>query len=284
MVGGTLIGRDHLELPSVGGIPAITIGPPGSEERGRWTNTPPFGAMLMRRITLGCSLQRTVSPDIVAGYGELPREAFRERFRLIGLDELTNATSQCVDLLKLFASPRAQSPFGENVISYHGARREEERMTLYQPFRGGAIGVDWIITDELVASMPGLWTNLVTGGNATQVRFPLRRWGMSVQRQWEEDRLIDLWIGLEGLFKRDLEVRSVPEKIAPRVRDLLALSSKPVNQLRQSYDVRIAVAHGRVSYADQDLWSAVDTSDELLRESLKALIERSDSVDVFARS
>ncbi len=169
--------------------------------------------MLMRRITLGCELQRTFSPDVAARYGELPHQAFRERSRLIGLDELMYASGQCVDLLKLFASPNAQSPFGEALVRYRGGHHgEDDTMTMYHPFRAGAIGADWVISEELATRLPDLWTNLITGGNAAQLRFPLRRWGMSVQRQWDEDRLIDLWIGLEGLFKRDLEVHNVPEK------------------------------------------------------------------------
>jgi hypothetical protein len=284
MVGGKIVGRHHVDLPAVGGLPAMTIGPVRTVDQERWKEDPPFGALLMNRVTLLCEIQRTPSPEIAAQYGDIPFEAFRERSRLMGLDDLTFASGQCVDLLKLFASPNAQSPFGEGLIrSLSGHHRTEGTMTFYQPFRAGLIGSDWSITEVLAARLPELWTNLLAGGNAPQVRFPLRRWGMSVQRQWDEDRLIDLWIGLEGLFKRDDEVRNVPEKIAPRVRDLLGLASKPVNPLRQSYDVRIAVAHGRSSYSDRDLWAAVDTADKLLCDSLKTLIERSDLVDVFGK-
>lgn len=282
MVGGSFSERHHLSLPAVGDIPTVTIGPVEGIDQERWRDSPPFGAMVLRRITLGCELQRTAKPDVAAKYAAVAREDFRERSRVMGLNELTFAVTQCVDLLKLFISPNAQTPLGEALVrSRSGHYRQEETMTMYQPFRASAIGVDWSISEEFATRLPELWANLIVGGNAEQVRFPLRRWGMSVQRQWDEDRLIDLWIGMEGLFKRDGEVRNVPEKIAPRVRDLLGLASKPAKQLRQSYEVRIAVAHGRASYTDQDVWRAVDTVDALLRESLKVLIGRSDLVNVF---
>jgi hypothetical protein len=283
MTGGALMGRRHVNLPAVAGIPEITIEPVRTVDQQRWKDSPPFAATLLRRVTIVCELQRTLSPDAAAKYRELPHEAFRERSRVMGLDELTYAISQCVDLVKLFSAPNAQSPFAEALLRYRGFGAEDDHMTFYHPFRAGAIGADWAVTEDLASRLPTLWTNLLGGGNSAKVRFPLRRWGMSVQRQWDEDRLIDLWIGLEGLFKRDLEVRDIPEKIAPRIRDLLALDRKPTNRLQESYDARVAIAHGRSTYRDEDLWRAVDIADELLREALKALIQRTDQVDLFSR-
>lgn len=283
LVGGTLSGRRHVDLPPVAKIPGITLERVRMVDQERWKDSPPFASILPRRATLVCELQRTLSPDAAAKYGELPHEAFRERSRLMGLDELTHAISQCVDLVKLFSAPKAQSPFAEALLRYQGLDANDDHMTFYHPFRAGAIGADWAISEGQASRLPTLWRNLVEGGNAAQVRFPLRRWGMSVQRQWDEDRLIELWIGLEGLFKRDMEVKNIPEKIAPRVRDLLGLDRKPTNRLKESYEVRVAVAHGRSTYRDEDLWPAVDIVEELLRESLKALIQRPEHVDVFSR-
>jgi hypothetical protein len=212
MFGGEIEGHSDLQL-SAEPATSVRIRMITDEDRSRWRLAPPLGPVVLQRLMTCAEVRQSFPRDVATQYGALPLQAVPERATLLGLGELTFRAWQSVDLLKLVVSPKMQTPLTEILLRYEGKERADlDQMTSYPGFRAASMGHRWTITQSDSKELPALWWNLTQGGNALQIRFPLRRWGISIQRHWPEDQLIDQWIGLESLFKRDLEVRRIPEK------------------------------------------------------------------------
>lgn len=113
------------------------------------------------------------------------------------LGEVSYAVLQAADLVRLVVEQDMQVAFIETRIkrgptSYDGPS--------YVEFQAGLGTVQWSISAAQAGALPTQWQSVTGGANASRIRTPLRRWGVSRQRRFEEDRLLDCWLGLEGLL------------------------------------------------------------------------------------
>jgi hypothetical protein len=253
---------------------SVQIRPVTAVDRERWHDDPPLISYLLREASLGCELQRVATTEELRDYRSAPNPALSDAYRVLELAPLSFRADQCIDLLKLIVDPKLGMAFSERFVQYQGYTNESNHVLSMNEFRAAQIGHAWSISASQARALAGHWRNLIEGPNATVVRFPLRRWSASTQRRWDEDRLIDCWIGLEGLFKRRNESLAIPEAIAPRVARLLGREQGVESvRLRNSYNIRNDITHGGIDYDEQDVEEAIETADEVLQASLRTLVD-----------
>jgi len=119
-----------------------------------------------------------------------------------------------------------------------------------------------------------LYRGLLKGDTGSMLA--LRRFDMAYQRDFLEDRLIDLWVALESLFGTPSEVQELRYKFAMRIAHFIG--SNPVDRedifqgMKDAYLRRSKVVHGVGSQADIRK-AARDTEDALRRSLCKAVSE-----------
>jgi len=210
----------------------------------------------------------------------------RDSYRLLRQWEFSFRADQVIDLIKLVVDVPVAMAFGEGHVDADrvrgGMRIHTVNLTSF-PVR--LVEQRWSLSAENAQHLPALWQSLVAGPNADRLRFALRRWGSALQRKWREDELIDLWIGLEGLFKRESENRGSSDLVAARIARLLGLERTQrklaTRQLARSYDVRSYIAHGQIDYEERSLHDGVGDADHMLRQALIHLLESAEAIDTL---
>ena len=114
-------------------------------------------------------------------------------------------------------SPRAISPHSRCSESWSSIRLVITRRsdTILMPFRSGLIQQEWSLPRAVIGDLDRDWLSLTLRPNAAAMLFPLRRLGVGCQCHFDEDRLLDYWIGLEGLFTR-LREKHAADRVATR--------------------------------------------------------------------
>jgi hypothetical protein len=109
----------------------------------------------------------------------------------------------------------------------------------------------------------------------------VRRFGLAYDRQLDEDRILDYWIALEGLFLPD-GGQELSYRVSLRVASFLGGSPEERVDLfaktRRSYAIRSKVAHGAESPAD--LHEVANLTEGLVRRSLRRILLEQQGIDV----
>jgi hypothetical protein len=106
------------------------------------------------------------------------------------------------------------------------------------------------LNQENATEVIRVWRLLRTTPNIGFLRLPLRRWGSSLQRPDYEDRLVDAWIGLEGLLLGEGE-GELSFRAAVRLAQFLGTSGVDRKTIfhvaRDSYNWRSKIVHAGTS-------------------------------------
>jgi hypothetical protein len=204
-----------------------------------------------------------------------------------GLHDIGFQATIAADVIRLLVEPHLQVACEEQLIVIESGNRTMSNRGRSAPgIRQQYREVRWKLTNPSGSPVVTAWKSAVAGPNAERIRFPLRRFGIAAQRAFAEDHLIDTWVGLDGLFKREDEMRGIGDNAARRASKLLDVDVDEGRTLRRvvprSYKVRGAIVHGRSDYSDEDLTEANEVADDLLRRSLLALISKAEPFDPSA--
>jgi len=98
-----------------------------------------------------------------------------------------------------------------------------------------------------------LWSGCVAIGNKTQFALALHRFSSSYDEARIEDKLLDLWLGLEALFSEAVD-RELTYRISLRVAYFLSKNYKKRKEIKEdilrSYKCRGKIVHGKQSKGD----------------------------------
>jgi hypothetical protein len=122
--------------------------------------------------------------------------------------------------------------------------RTSEFFTLARPARAVPVTV---IDTQAAERFRFLWRQSIDGPNSSRVRLALRRWSSAADRESDEDRLIDYWIGLESLLLGSDAKAEVTFRAALRLAALLARTPDEsiaiYKDAQLSYDWRSSLVH-----------------------------------------
>ena len=105
------------------------------------------------------------------------------------------------------------------------------------------------------------------------LRRALRRFNSSYHRRDTQDRLIDNWIALEGLFLRDGNIGELRFRASLRIAHFLAEDQwETYQRVKKSYDMRSKVVHGTRVKAEEVESISTDTEDIVRRALAKAIL------------
>ncbi len=232
---------------------------------------PPIRSDQLGRVGLGFEV--TFEADLPDQGPGLPQPYGLDLIALyepLHLGELSYQAIQAADLVRLTGHPDLQLAFIDTEIRLNGSSITAPSFVEYRP---GLADQQWSISTAQAARLPAQWTSITTGPNAARIRMPLRRWGASRQRRYDEDKLLDCWIALEGLFPGAKSYIAI--WVAQQMALLLSLNvaqQAPLEaDLRNSYRQRNNVAHGN-AYTEQDVVQANQTAADALQSSLIALV------------
>ncbi|MDA1349564.1 MAG: hypothetical protein O3A47_11980 [Chloroflexi bacterium] len=116
-----------------------------------------------------------------------------------------------------------------------------------------------------------VWKLLQTSTNIGLLNLPLRWWQSSLLRAGHEDKLIDAWIGLEGLFRNDY-----PERLASFLGADVAEAAAIKINAGISYGWRSKIVHAEdpAKVAKRlSLQKAVQLTTEYLRSALLKVLD-----------
>jgi len=125
-------------------------------------------------------------------------------------------------------------------------------------------------TAQHVKILQKLWSGCVSIGNKTQFTLALHRLSSSYDEAKIEDKLLDLWIGLEALFSQgiNMELRyRISLRIAYFLGKTATARNKIFKRVRESYDCRSSVVHGEP--INKDLNAVTKRTENYLAASLK---------------
>ena len=116
------------------------------------------------------------------------------------------------------------------------------------------------------------------------LRRAVSRFNLAYERQSDEDKLIDFWVALEGLFLRK-EMGELSFKGAVRIAHFLGQSTdgrwRLYQEAKKSYTVRSKIVHGeRVDEAK--LEAARSQTEEIIRAALRAVVLDPKSLDLVS--
>ena len=118
-----------------------------------------------------------------------------------------------------------------------------------------------------------LWQGNIAIGNNTRFTLALHRFGSAFDEANLEDKLIDLWIGLEALFsvgiKQELSYR-ISLRIAYFLGKTAEAREKIFNRLRESYKCRGSIVHSGQSRGSLDV--ITQRTENYLAASLKSCL------------
>lgn len=110
------------------------------------------------------------------------------------------------------------------------------------------------ITEEDGNRLVHLWERLQNSPNRNKVELAISRWDSAIDRQTNGDKLLDYWIGLESLFIPDgsaeLTYRAAL-RIAAFLNPPTIGRASIYKHIRDSYDCRSAVVHGKVAHGNR---------------------------------
>jgi len=226
----------------------------------------------------GCNLRRS--------WRHLDAEAQRRALATLPVVEAMNVRQTiAVDLVRLYCAPDIQIAFLERqLIVERDGGNLINMSTLYEQFRSRFVTLGWQLGSSCIGDLRLAWQGATMGPNAGHVRFPLRRAGVAAQRQFDEDRLIDCWIGLEGLLMHKDDRRSAVKQVVTRAQRLLGIDDRQTRQLGvelgKSFGVRSAVVHGDVSYDDASVLEAISVAGDVLAKSLRTFIQSGQPIEI----
>jgi hypothetical protein len=207
-----------------------------------------------------------------------------------GADELLSLSTALADLVRIVAPTEpVQVPLQELVIvGVEGdggfSAQEHRSISLITGFQLRHARDRWELAEAQVAALVDWWPAVASGPNSELLRWPLRRFGVSRQRAFEEDRLVDLAIALEGIFTREDESqrRSAGGRIARRA-NLLLDGERAAMKLRSrrvsdGYVKRSDIVHGRLPSEDE-IAAAASGLDVVLLETLRLLITETKHIE-----
>ncbi len=120
------------------------------------------------------------------------------------------------------------------------------------------------------------WGNIQALPANSRIRLALRRWGNLSERFHEDDAMIDYWIALEALFVPE-STQEVRYRASLRVAAFIGATTEErvrvYKDLRNSYDLRSAIVHGRVPKSEQKLNLIGETRSYLRKALLKVLAD-----------
>jgi hypothetical protein len=205
---------------------------------------------------------------------------FEDRYKAIDLERRSLRVYQVIDLMRLLVEAEIQIAFAEVWIPSR-IPRAGSCETRYAELTNRVRPTDpWSLSPSVANTLRRYWESLTAGPNAARLTLPLRRFGLSATRRWDEDRLIDAWVALESLFKQTGESRDVAERIKPRLLSLLdgGDPTKLHIDLRDSYRVRNRIVHGG-DYGQAEVDSAMASAAQALKLALIALLNARVAID-----
>ena len=118
------------------------------------------------------------------------------------------------------------------------------------------LGPQDLIDPSMQQEIVNTWGNIQVLPANSRIRLALRRWGNLSERFHEDDAMIDYWIALEALFvpESTQEVRyQASLRVAAFIGSTTEERVRVYKDLRNSYDLRSAIVHGRVPKSEQKL-------------------------------
>jgi len=142
---------------------------------------------------------------------------------------------------------------------------------------------------EIVASDAEAVRSLVarlSGRDDHLTAFVLRRFNLAYGRATAEDRLVDVWIGLEAMFGQASTQGEVVYRMALRIARFLEEEPSRRKRLRQKvsayYGARSKVVHGNMDVAADEVTKIAESSEDLLRRALVRWLEPAAERDMEA--
>jgi len=151
-----------------------------------------------------------------------------------GLHDIGFRATQAADVMRLLVEPNLQVVCEEQLVTVESGNRTMRLRERTAPgFRQRYRELRWGLNAAFAPRVAAAWKSAADGPNGSVIRFPLRRLGIATQRPFAEDHLIDLWVGLDGLYKRDTEVRGIAINTARRAAGLLDLDVDQQRRLKK---------------------------------------------------
>lgn len=217
----------------------------------------------------------------------LDDDLFTAGFVATDAAQLDTAATAAADLLRLIVPSSVQVPFTEFLlVAERGHYSQNHQASSTPGFLWRHVRDRWDLPASQTATIGDWWTSLAAGPNRDIIRWPLRRFGVAMQRAFMEDRLVDFVIALESLFSRETDPQRNPGAlIAERANRLLG-GDRPTRKLRTSqilsaYGLRSALVHGRLP-SESDIALSASSIERVLREALTELLSALDQVDPTA--
>ncbi|MBJ7604589.1 MAG: hypothetical protein JF888_15645 [Candidatus Dormibacteraeota bacterium] len=217
----------------------------------------------------------------------LDDDLFAAGFAATDAAQLDTAATAAADLLRLVVPSSVQVPVTEFLlVAQRGNYSQNHQASSTPGFLWKHARDRWDLPASQTATIRDWWTSLATGPNSATIRWPLRRFGVAMQRAFMEDRLVDFFIALEALFSRETDPqRNTSALIAERTNRLLG-GDRPTRKLRTSqilsaYGMRNALVHGRLP-SEGDIALSASNIERVLRDALAELLSASDQVDPTA--
>ncbi|MBA7493718.1 hypothetical protein ES702_04280 [subsurface metagenome] len=125
-----------------------------------------------------------------------------------------------------------------------------------------------------------LWASLLSMKNITRLSLALRRFSFSYDRPTQEDKLLDIWVGLELLFPDVIGVtRGASQRRLREITNFLSLNRtdrRHTNKdLQNSYDLRSEIVHGYLPYRHNLGILTPKTEDIFTKSLLQSLAQHS---------
>jgi Apea-like HEPN len=247
----------------------VGIRPVEPRDVGLWRDPPgpPIRSDQLGRIGLGFEVTfSTDLPDVSQPHGLDVLSLYQP----LQLGELSYQAIQAADLVRLVVHQDLQLAFIDTEVRLDRSSVTAPAFMEYSP----GLGVQpWSISAVQAAHLPGYWASITSGRNAARIRMPLRRWGASRQRRYDEDKLLDSWIAMEGLFPggRTRIGLWVAGQMVTHLNLNATQQTTLETGLQQSYRQRNRVAHGN-TYTETDIVNAVQAVSDALHDSLVALL------------
>jgi len=127
-------------------------------------------------------------------------------------------------------------------------------------------------SSEEVENLKSLWNSLITMRNQPRLILALHRFSFFYDRPTQEDKLLDLWVGLELLFPDAVgAVRGASQRRLGKISKFLSLNRierRSINKdLNDSYELRSDIVHGLLPYR-HNLGNLTPKTEEIFAKSL----------------
>jgi len=130
-----------------------------------------------------------------------------------------------------------------------------------------------LFNSQHITLLQRLWTGSLAIGNNTRFALALNRFSSSYDQAKIEDKLLDLWIGLETLFSEGID-RELRYRISLRIAYFLGKKANTRDEVfkrtRESYDCRSSIVHG--NRFEGDINAITKRTENYLAASLKCCL------------